>query len=161
MNANARLLDYQNTGDADMMRALMNEYANDPMGGAQPLSNDILEQLPTAMASIQGAFSVLGFVDNEAVGLINCLASFSTFKCKPIINIHDVVVTDKARGSGLCAIMLGLVEQQAIERGCCKLTLEVLEGNQAARRAYDKFGFQSYALNPELGHALFWEKSLI
>ena len=57
--------------------------------------------------------------------------------------------------------MLGLVEQQAIERGCCKLTLEVLEGNQAARRAYDKFGFQSYALNPELGHALCWEKSLI
>ncbi len=161
MNSNARLLDYQNASDAEMMRALMNEYANDPMGGAQPLSNDILEQLPAAMASTPGAFSVLGFMEDEAAGLVNCLASFSTFKCKPIINIHDVVVTDKARGSGLCSIMLGLVEQQAIARGCCKLTLEVLEGNQAARRAYDKFGFQSYALNPELGHALFWEKSLI
>ncbi len=161
MNSNARLLDYQNPDDAEMMRALMNEYANDPMGGAQAIQADILEQLPAAMASIPGAFSVLGFVDAEVAGLINCLASFSTFKCKPIINIHDVVVSDKARGSGLCAIMLGLVEQQAIERGCCKLTLEVLEGNHPARRAYDKFGFQSYALNPELGHALFWEKSLI
>lgn len=161
MNSNARLLNYQNADDAEMMRALMNEYANDPMGGAQPLSAEILEQLPSAMGSTPGAFSVLGFVDDKAAGLINCLASFSTFKCKPIINIHDVVVTDSARGGGLCALMLGLVEQQAIERGCCKLTLEVLEGNQAARRAYDKFGFQSYALNPELGHALFWEKSLI
>ncbi|MFK7733602.1 MAG: GNAT family N-acetyltransferase [Pseudomonadales bacterium] len=161
MNSNARLLDYQNVDDAEMMRALMNEYAVDPMGGAQALSTEILAQLPSTMASVPGAFSVLGFVESEAAGLINCLASFSTFKCKPIINIHDVVVTDKARGSGLCAIMLALVEQQAIERGCCKLTLEVLEGNQPARKAYDKFGFQSYALNPELGHALFWEKSLI
>ena len=97
MNSNARLLDYRNAGDADSMRALMNEYANDPMGGAQPLSNDILEQLPSAMASTPGAFSVLGFVDDAAAGLISCLASFSTFKCKPIINIHDVVVTDKSR----------------------------------------------------------------
>lgn len=161
MNTHARLLDYLNSDDADMMRALMNEYANDPMGGAQPLSDDLLQRLPVEMAAVPGAFSVLGFVNNEVAGLINCLASFSTFKCKPIINIHDVVVSDKARGSGLCAIMLALVEQQAIERGCCKLTLEVLEGNQPARRAYDKFGFQSYALNPELGHALFWEKSLI
>ncbi len=161
MNANARILDYHHADDADLMRALMNEYANDPMGGAAPLSSDILAQLPGAMAAVPGAFSVLGFVNDEAAGLINCLASFSTFKCKPIINIHDVVVTDKARGSGLCAIMLALVEQQAIDRGCCKLTLEVLEGNQPARRAYDKFGFQSYALNPQLGHALFWEKSLI
>ena len=56
--------------------------------------------------------------------------------------------------------MLEKVEQIAIERGCCKLTLEVLEGNQAAQNSYQKFGFSAYELDPEMGRALFWDKKL-
>ena len=48
----------------------------------------------------------------------------------------------------------------ATERGCCKLTLEVLSNNPRAMGSYTKFGFKSYELDPELGTAQFWEKKL-
>jgi ribosomal protein S18 acetylase RimI-like enzyme len=56
--------------------------------------------------------------------------------------------------------MLQKVEQVANKRGCCKITLEVLEGNTVAKNAYLKFGFAGYALDPEMGNAMFWEKAL-
>ena len=56
--------------------------------------------------------------------------------------------------------MLGKVELLARDRGCCKLTLEVLEGNAVARSAYEKFGFTGYELDPAMGKAHFWEKKL-
>ncbi len=56
--------------------------------------------------------------------------------------------------------MLSTVEQIAQDKGCCKLTLEVLEANQPAQQAYTKFGFSGYELDPRAGKALFWEKLL-
>jgi ribosomal protein S18 acetylase RimI-like enzyme len=94
------------------------------------------------------------------VGLINCFEGFSTFKCKPLVNIHDVVVIDGYRGQGVSQRMMDKVEEIARQRGCCKLTLEVLEGNKPAQRAYLRYGFSGYQLDPETGHALFWEKYL-
>jgi len=56
--------------------------------------------------------------------------------------------------------MLKKVEDIAKEKGCCKLTLEVLDGNKAAQNAYTKFGFGGYELDPVMGKALFWQKSI-
>jgi ribosomal protein S18 acetylase RimI-like enzyme len=53
---------------------------------------------------------------------------------------------------------LALVEQYAINRGCCKLTLEVQDKNIAAMNAYKKFGFEGYELDPVDGKAMFWQK---
>jgi ribosomal protein S18 acetylase RimI-like enzyme len=52
------------------------------------------------------------------------------------------------------------VEELAGRLGCCKLTLEVLEGNSIAQAAYRSLGFDAYQLDPSLGKALFWEKKL-
>ena len=43
--------------------------------------------------------------------------------------------------------------------GCCKLTLEVLEGNRGAHRAYLEFGFQAYQTDPAMGAAMFMERN--
>ena len=48
----------------------------------------------------------------------------------------------------------------ARERGCCKLTLEVLSGNTRALRSYDRFGFAPYVLDPREGQALLMQKWL-
>ncbi|MFT5635935.1 MAG: hypothetical protein ACI89T_001390 [Cognaticolwellia sp.] len=40
------------------------------------------------------------------------------------------------------------------------MTLEVLEGNKVAKNAYQKVGFGSYVLDPEMGQAVFWQKKL-
>ena len=85
---------------------------------------------------------------------------FSTFLCKPLINIHDLVVLEQYRGAGLSHKMLQKVEDIAIQKGCCKLTLEVLAGNEVAKSSYSKFGFSGYQLDPKTGGAHFWQKSL-
>ncbi len=57
--------------------------------------------------------------------------------------------------------MLEMVEEIAIDKGCCKLTLEVLSGNTLAQSAYKRYGFSGYQLDPEVGDALFWQKLLV
>jgi ribosomal protein S18 acetylase RimI-like enzyme len=56
--------------------------------------------------------------------------------------------------------LLHQAEVIARRLGCCKLTLEVLEGNGAARAAYRSVGFRPYRLAPAMGEAQFWEKPL-
>jgi ribosomal protein S18 acetylase RimI-like enzyme len=103
---------------------------------------------------------LLAFVDGVPAGLVIGFEGFSTFACKPLLNVHDVFVAARFRGRGLAGRMLARVEEIAKQRGCCKLTLEVLEGNAVAQSVYRKFGFSGYQLDPQLGKALFWEKKL-
>jgi len=150
--------DYKNPQHEKDICKLMSEYAQDPMGGGEPLSGYVQLNLVKEISKVPNAFSVLVHVDSEAAALINCFEGFSTFKCKPLVNIHDVIVAKNFRGLGLSQLMLSKVEERARERGCCKITLEVLEGNEVARNSYEKFGFAGYELDPQMGKALFWQK---
>lgn len=152
--------DYLNPRHADDLAILLNAYACDPMGGGEPLSEEVMANLARELSQRPHAFSVVAYVESQPAGLVNCFELFSTFNCKPLINIHDVVVTKAFRGLGLSHQMLALVETIARERGCCKLTLEVLSGNEVAKSSYNKFGFKNYELDPKLGSASFWEKPL-
>ena len=152
--------DFSDRRHAEALVSLMDLYARDPMGGGRPLPAERLARLPAALGSRPEAFSVLAFDEERAAGLVNCFESFSTFACQPLVNVHDVVVHPEFRGRGIAAAMLGMVEQIARDRGCCKLTMEVLEGNHAARRAYSRCGFAPYRLRLEDGVAMFWEKKL-
>ena len=136
----------------------MNGYACEPIVGGEPLSSHVRENLVAELAKLPGAFSVLAYVDSQAAGLVNCMMGFSTFKCKPLVNIHDVTVDQAFRGRKLCQKMFDEVQRVAMERGCCKLTLEVLDGNVAAKKAYKNFGFQADKVAPVNGIALFWQK---
>ncbi|MEB0204519.1 GNAT family N-acetyltransferase [Pseudomonas sp. CCC3.1] len=152
--------DYTNPVHAQALRDILNHYAKDPMGGGEALSPQVLEQLPGELAKRAHAFSVLAFVDDKAAGLVNCFEGFSTFAGQPLVNVHDVSVVDTYRGLGLSQRMLEKVEAIARERGCCKITLEVLEGNSVAQCAYRKFGFSEGQLDPAHGRMLFWNKYL-
>lgn len=153
----ANYLDEQQAGD---ITNLLNTYAQDQMGGGQALSEFTKSNLAKELSKRPHAFSILCYVNKQPAGLINCFETFSTFKCKPLINIHDVIVINEFRKLGLSQKMLSKVEEIAKSKGCCKITLEVLEGNQAAQNSYLKFGFAGYELDPIMGKALFWEKSL-
>ncbi|SEI16171.1 GNAT family N-acetyltransferase [Pseudomonas asplenii] len=151
---------YTNPVHAEAIARVLNHYAEDPMGGGQSLDPHLLEQLPAELAKRAHAFSVLAFVGGEPAGLVNCFEGFSTFACRPLVNVHDVAVLSKFRGLGLSRKMLQKVEDIARQRGCCKLTLEVLEGNTVARAAYEKFGFSGAQLDPSHGQMMFWNKYL-
>lgn len=145
---------------AEAMVQLLDEYALDPMGGSQGLSDYVKTNLPVELAKRKTVRVILAFVDTKPAGLVVCLEGFSTFACKPLLNIHDVIVALAYRGRGLSKLLLQKAEAIALELGCCKLTLEVLEGNHIAQSAYKACGFSGYELNPQMGKALFWEKKL-
>ena len=160
LTISCRRADYRNDTDRHAILSLMDCYANDPMGGAQPLPAEVRERLCDALTEQPGAISVIAWQGEHAVGLINTFLGFSTFKAQPLMNIHDVIVRPENRRRGIADVMLDAVESEARQLGCCKLTLEVLEGNQAARQRYLDSGFVDYQLKPEFGTARFMEKML-
>ena len=139
---------------------LLDEYARDPMGGGQPLSEAVKTNLPTALSNRSNAYVILALDGNNPAGLTICFEGFSTFACGPLLNIHDVMVSARYRGQGISKRLLEQAEVIARRLDCCKLTLEVLEGNSIAQSAYQSVGFNSYQLDPTIGQALFWEKKL-
>ncbi|MFK5893184.1 MAG: GNAT family N-acetyltransferase [Pseudomonadota bacterium] len=153
-------VDYLNKNHAKDFLYLLNSYAEDPMGGRTSLNQYTKDNLVKELAKLPYAFSFLTYVDGKPAALINCFEAFSTFNCKPLINIHDVIVLKSYRGIGISQKMLLEVEKVAKIKGCCKLTLEVLYNNYPARSSYKKFGFSDYELDPDMGSALFLQKLL-
>lgn len=155
-----RPINYSDAADAAALVFLLDSYARDPMGGAHPLSDFARANLAQALAARPQAFSVIAFDGAAPVGLINCIEGFSTFVCRPLVNVHDVVVLASHRGQRVGERMLALVTDLAKARGACKLTLEVLEGNISAVRLYERSGFVPYQLDPAMGDARFFQKLL-
>ena len=137
---------------------LLSIYALDPMGGGQALSDYVQQNLIAALAKRNDKLIIIAFAQKNPVGLVICFEGFSSFMCKPLLNIHDVVVHPEYRGYGVSTMMLQKIEDLARSRDYCKLTLEVLEGNSPAKASYLKSAFKAYQLDPEMGQALFWEK---
>jgi ribosomal protein S18 acetylase RimI-like enzyme len=160
MSVEVIVADYQNSMHADDIIFLLDQYANDPMGGAEPLSEYVKANLMDTLAKRSDALSLLCYVDGVPAGLANCFESFSTFKCKPLINIHDLMVAIDFRGLGISQLMLSKIESIAREKQYCKITLEVLGGNEVAKAAYLKYGFEPYQLDSNNGAALFWQKKI-
>lgn len=162
-----RRVDFADAREAQALVDLLDGYARDVAGGGEPLSDDVKKGLPEALRQRPQAFSVIAWAADPLasggevpVGLVNCLEGFSTFACKPLVNVHDVVVAPGWRGHRIAQSMLNAVEAMARERGACKLTLEVLSGNHSALRAYEREGFAAYTLDPSMGQAQFLQKVL-
>jgi GNAT superfamily N-acetyltransferase len=145
---------------ADAYLHLMSHYACDPMGGGEDLSDFAKENLISTLLARSDVFIVLIFIDDKPAALLTAIEGFSTFACKPLFNIHDVVVHADFRGQGLTKLLFGKIEEIAKQNACCKITLEVLSGNPIACNAYRNLGFSDYQLDPEFGSALFWTKKL-
>jgi GNAT superfamily N-acetyltransferase len=152
---------YHSATDRAALTELLNHYAQDPMGGGQAIAPETLARLCDELAARPFAFSFIAWLGEKPVGLINCFEGFSTFKAKPLVNVHDVVVHESARGQGVGQALLAAAETEARARGACKLTLEVLSGNNTAVNSYLRFGFANYQLDPQAGHALFMQKWLL
>ena len=151
---------YSDPFHANAIVQLLDAYAQDPAGGGTPLSDFVKGNLVNELAKRPQAFTVLAFEDDAPVGLVNCIEGFSTFACRPLINVHDLVVKASHRGKRVGEQLLAFTEQIAIQRGSCKLTLEVLSGNLSAIKLYKRTGFAGYQLDPEMGSAIFLQKWL-
>lgn len=153
--------DYRLPTHAEAVVMLLNAYALDIAGGGAPLSDDTRANLVRELAARPQIYSILAFDGETPVGLVNCIEGFSTFACRPLVNVHDVAVIASHRGQGVAAKMLTLAEEIAAKRGAVKMTLEVLTGNKSAIALYRRLGFAGYQLDPSMGTATFMQKPLL
>lgn len=140
---------------------LLNMYALDELGGSEELSDFCKANLVNELKRRTSAHIFLAISGENYVGLAICFEGFSTFKCKSLLNIHDFYVREDHRRQGISQKLMNGVEKFAIDTlNCCKLTLEVLEGNIAALGAYERHGFEVYVLDKKYGGAIFMHKCL-
>lgn len=152
--------DLTNEEHANAYLTMMSHYARDPMGGGEDLSDFAKQNLVSTLLKRNDVVILLVFKEDKPAALLTAIEGFSTFACKPLFNIHDVAVFKDFRGLGLTTLLFAEIEKIAKQRDYCKITLEVLSGNEIAKNAYTKHGFSDYQLDPAHGNALFWSKSL-
>ena len=122
---------------------ILNSYASDPKGGGKPLPADVKDRLIEVLREHPTTLVLLAVAEGKPVGVAVCFFGVSTFKARPLVNIHDLAVLPGYRGRGVGRALLGAVEEHARKRGCCKLTLEVQDDNAPARTLYQRFGFDN------------------
>jgi ribosomal protein S18 acetylase RimI-like enzyme len=160
MAVQTRRADLNSPADAAAIIRVLNSYAADPRGGSQPLSPEVRARLIPGLQAHATTYVWLAFDDSEAIGLCVAFLGFSTFNALPLLNIHDLAVLPGRRGGGVGRALLSAVQAHAREAGCCKLTLEVQDGNHPARGLYEKFGFRDVVYG-DSGPTRFLSKPLL
>lgn len=149
--------DYDNPSHGAAIVAMLRDYAMDPMGGGEDLSPYAQDNVVAGLNAHDGAFTFLAFDGDAPVGISNCVTAFSTFKAKKYVNIHDVAVVKNARGKGVGTALFTAIENHAKTINACKITLEVLEYNAAAKALYKALGYGDTAQ----GAYHYWTKELL
>ncbi len=83
---------------------------------------------------------LVGEVDGAVQGFALFFHNYSTWVGRAGIHVEDLFVRDGARGLGLGRRLLAAVARIAIERGCRRFDLAVLDWNPA-RKVYEHLGF--------------------
>jgi GNAT superfamily N-acetyltransferase len=141
-----READLADPRQADSVVAVIDGYARDAFGGGKPLPAPVLERLIPGLRAHPTTLVLLALDGNDAVGVAVCFFGFSTFAARPLLNVHDLAVVPAARNRGGGRALLAAAEARARARGCCKLTLEVLDRNEPARALYAHVGFADAGL---------------
>lgn len=152
----AQICDFNNKEHCNAVIMLLNHYMSGTMGGSLPLHSaenglkviDGLKKHPSKLV-------ILASIADEFVGMTVSFINFSTFSVKPFINIHDVIVLNKYRRSGIGKRLMEETISHAKEMGCSKITLEVREDNFVAQGLYKRYGFEE--CRPPMH---FWSKYL-
>lgn len=149
-----RRIDFADPGDLQAYLDQLDSYARDPMGAGRPLQPEVRERLATDLPRHPTVMGLIAAHGDRNVGFATCFLAYSTFQARPIMNIHDIAVDPARRGQGVAQALLSAIEIQAVELGCCRISLEVRADNARARRLYDRRGFVPGSCE------LFLEKSL-
>ena len=160
MSITCRKVDFEKEEEAQDFLRLLQEYATDPMGGGEALPASSIDNLVTEFKKREILNAYIAYVDGTAAGVCTTIDSFSTFACKPLINVHDCGVSPAYRRQGVAKELLAFIVSAARANGMCKVTLEVLEGNLPAKRCYKGLGFEPYVLDDAMGGAEFWSLKL-
>jgi ribosomal protein S18 acetylase RimI-like enzyme len=134
--------DFKNVKHCEAVAELINHYISDPMGGGKRLALRDQLHLLQGLADHPSSFVLLARNEGQIIGMATCFINFSTFKVKPYLNIHDIVVKKEFRGQGIGRKLLQKCTDISTERNYCKITLEVRDDNANAKHLYQSLGFK-------------------
>ncbi|WP_428755031.1 GNAT family N-acetyltransferase [Vibrio cionasavignyae] len=134
-----------------LFKTLFDEYSSKLSAEIDPNTVKNLFELPYF-------HGFLCFFENQPAGFAVCFESYSTYRAKKVINIHDFMVSDNFRGQGVGKVLLHGIERYCQECGVLKITLEVDDENTVAKRLYRSCDFKDYQVEQKgLQH---WQKYL-
>lgn len=136
-----RPVDFADDEDTHRFIEMLDAYARDPMGADRALPGAVKDRLRIDLPRLPNAHGLLAEAADVPIGFATCFIGYSTFQARPLLNVHDIAVLDAWRGRSVAGQLLAAIADLGRRLGCCRLTLEVREDNQAARRAYARAGF--------------------
>jgi GNAT superfamily N-acetyltransferase len=101
--------------------------------------------------------TLVASLDGELVGVIDMEYHQRLGDHRPQARVHDLVVTDRARGRGVGAALLRRAEELARKRGCFRMALVTAAWRDQTIAFYEREGFQDYGrwfvkpLTPDVG----------
>jgi len=83
-------------------------------------------------------------VDGDVLGVIDMEYHQRLGDHRPQARVHDLIVTERARGSGAGGALLARAEELARRRGCFRMALVTASWRDDAIGFYQRQGWQSY-----------------
>ena len=105
---------------------------------------------PTHRQSFSGHLRQLGHVtlvaqlDGRVVGVIDMEYHQRLGDHRPQARVHDVIVTEGARGAGIGTALLRRAEELARKRGCFRMALVTASWREASIAFYRREGWHEY-----------------
>ena len=88
--------------------------------------------------------ALIAETDGEPIGFALFFHNYSTWEGRAGLYLEDLYVTPDGRSNGAGGALMTRLAQIAIERGCARFELSVLDWNPA-RRFYESLGFDQLA----------------
>ena len=134
-------VDFDDANTVRQYLTMLDAYALDPMGAEQPLSDEVRSRLVNDLRKMPGAYCLLARHDDTPIGFATCFTGYSTFRARPLLNIHDIAVLREWRGQSVGRRLLVEIAELGKQLDCCRITLEVRTDNPRARTLYESNGF--------------------
>jgi ribosomal protein S18 acetylase RimI-like enzyme len=113
------------------------------MGGNLPVLDNYSEiTLINGLKNHPALLILFAVSEDIIVGMAVCFQGFSTFQAAGLLNIHDLIVYKRYRNRGIGSSLLEYVCEEARRRNFCRVTLEVRNDNNPAKRLYRATGFK-------------------
>jgi GNAT superfamily N-acetyltransferase len=104
------------------------------------------------IAAHSGAVFMAETPDGTPIGVVTCWRGDDptditvTPEARVHLYVSDLFVVESWRGRDVAGALLAAAEQHGRHLGLAQMTIGLLAVNQAARRAYEKSGFEDYEL---------------
>ncbi len=159
MNVIIRQANLSDPADASKTLQMLNSYARHPMGSGQDLPDDVQCKVIDGLKGTPTTRVFLAESDHAAVGIAICFVGYSTFKAKPLVNIHDLHVDERYARQGIGSQLIDAVVEYGRQIDGCAITLEVRRDNPA-RKLYTAKGFQTHG-EPLPGDCMLFGKRML